>query len=73
MSWVRWGKDSSLYIYEDINGGITCCDCSLSKKRRFNCRTKWAMRRHIKKHKKAGDLVPAWLLRKRRHHADNRE
>lgn len=24
MSIVRWSKDSNVYIYYDVNGGITC-------------------------------------------------
>jgi hypothetical protein len=63
MSYVRWsapGKpwdyESDLYIYDDINGGITC----LSDE--FNCETHDEMIEHVKEHIEKGDAVPDFVI-----------
>jgi hypothetical protein len=30
MSYCRFSKNSDVYLYPSVNGGIVCCSCSLS-------------------------------------------
>lgn len=32
MSFVRWGENgSAVYVFETVDGGITCCGCPLNE------------------------------------------
>ena len=55
MSYCRWGADSSVYVYEHVNGGWECCDC---------CRvpTREAMLEHLLQHQRDGDMVPEYAI-----------
>lgn len=68
MSYVRWsspGKpwdyDSSIYIFDDVAGGITCCGCDLADDD-FNCPTTAEMIQHVQRHIEAGHAVPDFVI-----------
>jgi hypothetical protein len=63
--YCRRGGDcpgSSVYVFDDTSGGITCCDCRLTPARRFNAATEAAMIEHLREHRSAGDHVPERLF-----------
>lgn len=62
MSYVRWSSigsphdyDSSVYIYDDVQGGITCCGCA-------NVPTVQAMVEHVEWHIAMGHAVPDFVI-----------
>jgi len=64
MSYVRfssvgrpWGYNSDVYIYDDTNGGITCCGCC-------NVPTHAEMIDHVKEHIEKRDAVPEFVIRR---------
>jgi hypothetical protein len=58
MSYIRFGEeDSSVYVYEHVNGWIDCCGCSILP----DCGkfyTSEAAAAHLREHLAAGDHVP---------------
>ncbi len=60
MSYCRWGN-GDLYIYADVQGGLTCSGCRLlhgaGRWRDFHCTTRSEMLRHIESHRLAGHRV----------------
>ena len=69
MSYVRWSfldkphpYDSALYIYSDVQGGITCCGCCLNDGGEFNVPTAAEMVAHVREHIAAGDAVPDFVI-----------
>jgi len=63
VSYVRWSRESSVYIYEDVHGGITCCDCA-------NLSTTEAMIAHVEWHIARGDVVPDYVIPRLQAHQD---
>lgn len=68
MSYVRWSSpghphsyDSSVYIYDNVSGGITCCGCDLSDDS-WNCATAEEMIAHVEQHIAHGDAVPDFVI-----------
>lgn len=69
MSYVRWGEGSSLYMYADTMGGVTCCGCSLAPATdhhsgwhgNFNTEDLDVMLAHLDAHRAQGDLFPDTL------------
>lgn len=53
---------SDLYIYEDAEHGLTCCDCPLNGGERFFAKDVDEMRAHCVAHREAGHHVRASLL-----------
>jgi len=41
MSYARFGKDSDVYIYQHINGKLTCCSCKLPEYNETKIRLRW--------------------------------
>jgi hypothetical protein len=62
MSYVRFGEnDSSVYVYEHVDGWIECCGCSLSNE----CGKFYksgACVAHLRRHIEAGDHVPDYVF-----------
>jgi len=58
VSYVRWGPDSDVYVYDSVRGGTDCCACNLNGGRTYNTTTHAAMIRHLRRHQDAGDQVP---------------
>lgn len=56
MSYVRFGKDSDVYIFQSVYGGYDCCGCRLSES--FAAKTIDHMIAHLKVHVAAGHKVP---------------
>jgi hypothetical protein len=66
MSWVRWGIDSSVYIFDHTDLGPVCFACLLLERHNGNDRhyaTTEAddMIAHLAEHRRAGHVVPDWL------------
>lgn len=73
VAYVRWSERSAVYIYDDLNGGITCCGCLLHPDghsvNTFNHET---MIKHVRQHIGAGHKVPDHVipeLEKRKNYA----
>jgi len=69
MSFVRFGKDSDVYVYQSCNSNLyVCCwcilknpDCELDDEKwpeDFECDTREEMIEHLKEHEEAGHKVP---------------
>lgn len=55
MSYVRFGKDSDIYLYASIYGGVDCCGCALGENRSgVNLTTSAELTQHLAVHEKAG-------------------
>ncbi len=58
MSYVRWGEnDSDVYVFEDVNGGVTCCGCDDGQNLSAE-----EMGRHLSWHIAQGDEVPVGVI-----------
>lgn len=60
MSYCRFGE-SDAYIYENVDGWIECCACSLTSVddlTSFKAETHEDMLRHVFHHRAAGDHIP---------------
>ena len=55
MSYTRWSKDSSVYVYLDSGGYFSCCQCA-----RAGWKHQWTkdILKHLMEHRQAGDKVP---------------
>ena len=63
MGWARFARDSEVYIFDDVRGGITCCGCKLvGFPNDFNCETEDEMANHIIDHARAGHIIPDYLM-----------
>ena len=75
MSYVRWSSigrpwdyDSDLYIYDDVNGGTTCCGCRLLDDMdswngdRDGDKTHPETVAHVREHISAGHRVPDFVI-----------
>ena len=62
MSWVRWGNDSELYIFETVSGKIQCCGCPFDWPRSFEASSLEEIVSHILEHTAAGHRVPKDLI-----------
>lgn len=60
MSYVRWSKDSSVYVYQDVGGYLRCCGCSMepSPFGSFNAKSTAEIVAHLREHQAKGDRVP---------------
>lgn len=59
MAYARFGKDSEIYLFLHVAGGLCCCACSLGQG--------WMETfadgvEHVKKHIEAGHKVPSGLI-----------
>ena len=54
MSFVRWGEDSSVYVYESFSG-FECCMCATLPNQK-------EMVAHLKDHLERGDKVPSYAI-----------
>lgn len=75
MSFVRFGADSQVYIYDDVRGYKICCFCGLAKITPapteddpdaihwddFHTTDLDAMLAHVGEHRAAGHMVPKWV------------
>ncbi len=58
MSICRFGAESAVYVFYDVEGGLTCCGCSLYGT--INVATEDEMIAHLDEHVADGDLVPEY-------------
>ena len=58
MSYARQSPESDVYIYADVQGGITCCACAIYDGDFVNVKTSGYMIEHLNNHRAAGHLVP---------------
>ena len=59
MSYARFGPDSDVYVFADIDGGYRCCFCAFSRSGpSFRCDTAAEMIEHLREHRAAGHTVP---------------
>ncbi|HID37791.1 MAG TPA: hypothetical protein EYP39_10555 [Ghiorsea sp.] len=63
MAYCRFGKDSDVYLYEDINGGWSCIWCELVSGGKISAAnshldTIEATITHLREHIKCGHKVP---------------
>lgn len=63
MSYCRFGE-GDIYMYQNVEGLYVCCACRLNNKDVYGLRdnkyyetTRGALK-HLRKHKKAGHIVP---------------
>lgn len=61
MSYCRFVQ-CDVYVYDDCNGGVTCCGCSLADCRHTNMETHKEMAAHLQKHVGAGHDVPQHVI-----------
>jgi len=60
MSYVRFSKESDVYMYWHVDGYVDCCGCSISES--------WALHsfkdalKHLHEHRKRGDKVPDYAI-----------
>jgi hypothetical protein len=52
MALIRFGAGSQLYVYEDVNGGYTCCGCELDQAI-VNLPSIPELKEHLVRHKEA--------------------
>jgi hypothetical protein len=67
MSYARfWWEGSQVYVYDDVDGGITCDTCALAATDTewpsFNCATRSEMAAHLVLHRAAGHNVPQYAI-----------
>lgn len=62
MSYARFGKNSDVYVYDDVNGYIACCGCILGDKWDFHSVPEIIA--HMEEHIAAGHTVPEYLTDK---------
>lgn len=69
MSYVRFGKDSDVYVYGAALD-LECCGCSLLQDNKslfggfYNTNSRSAMIEHLKLHKRRGDKVPPRVFKR---------
>lgn len=64
MSYARWGEDSSVYVYLDVNGYLCCCGCCFALDGVDN-RQFWTtadLIEHLHAHENAGHDVPDYAF-----------
>ena len=57
MAFARFGRDSDVYVYEDISGGFACERCP-AVGQQFRCETAAEMVAHLFQHRVRGQKVP---------------
>jgi len=63
MSFARLTHDSDVYVYQDSEGGYTCCFCRLMPHAdQFNVPTAKEMVKHMYAHLTNGDKVPQYCI-----------
>ena len=63
MSYVRFGDDSDVYVFDDLGGYLCCCGCQLSDPRTsYYAETAAEMADHLREHEAAGHMVPAGVI-----------
>ena len=66
MSYVRFGKDSDVYVYHHYQGFLECCGCILDPEGEGwsfpSFKTRSEMITHLEEHKKAGHDVPEYAI-----------
>ena len=71
MSFARLTNDSEVYVYQDAEGGYTCCFCRLNPHaEQFNVPTAKLMVTHLEEHRAAGHKVPEYALESLREEPD---
>jgi hypothetical protein len=58
VSYARFGKESDVYVYLDIDGYLCCCGCRLEDPAWPHYSTE-SMLLHLAEHERQGDMVPA--------------
>jgi hypothetical protein len=58
MSYCRFGPDSDVYVYSNLDGKVECCWCALSETRETVPLTREEMLAHLWDHEQAGHKVP---------------
>jgi len=66
MAFARFGRDSDLYIYEDLDGGFVCMRCLLTPGNLFKAKTGGEMADHVVEHERRGERVPQGLVERLR-------
>ena len=62
MSLARFDADGSdVYVFDDVEGGITCCACRLGRSHEYNS-DEAGMIAHLLEHREAGHTVPESTL-----------
>lgn len=63
MSYVRWSKQSDVYIFDHVDGFIECCACCLDPvdADSFKAKNVEEMIEHVQVHRAAGHLVPDYV------------
>ena len=63
MSYVRFGDDSDVYVFDQVDGVLCCCGCQLSYRRiSYYAETAAEMADHLREHEAAGHMVPAGVI-----------
>lgn len=70
MSYIRFGVDSDIYIFDHVNGMVSCCGCFLNRPagetkgfgNSFYTDTLAEMIEHVKEHIAAGHDVPDYVI-----------
>lgn len=63
MSYCRAGDDSDVYVYNNSSSlKYECCGCEMIKD--FDCDTPEEMLKHLTEHKKQGDKVPRYAIKR---------
>lgn len=58
MAICRFGDESDVYVYEDVDSGFTCCGFVLVDRASVNLRTASEMIAHLKEHLGSDHKVP---------------
>lgn len=62
MSYARFGPDSDVYVFPNVNGMYECCGCSLEFKFIKRFRTAEDTINHLNDHVSAGHKVPDYAF-----------
>lgn len=63
MSYARWGRDSSVYVYLDCSNQLCCCGCHLSKGDSQYFSTSGKLVEHLNVHVAEGQTVPDYTIK----------
>ena len=71
MSYCRFTqKDSDVYVYANVPGGVICCACRLTQKNEYGiykdtvCETEKDMLKHLCEHMSMGHKVPKRAIKR---------
>jgi hypothetical protein len=63
VSYCRFSKNNDIYVYENVNGFISCCGCYLNDGKSVDFATGDAAAKHIIDHLSRGEIIEdAWGL-----------